>query len=231
MPLNKSKGNMYEFVTHTHASLGGECSHRCVYCFVDNPRFGRPEKYTGPLRLIEKELEVKYGSGKTIFMENCNDLFAADVSEIFIHRIIMHAIAWPQNTYVWQTKNPARFLSTGILSFPANSLFGTTIETNRDIPEVGHAPSPEKRMLAMVELKARKFVTVEPILNCDVEILADWIIRIKPEFVNIGADSKGHRLNEPTGEKVLALIEEIKGAGIELREKHNLARLIGGAKS
>ena len=31
-------------------------------------------KYKGPLRLIEKELAVNYGTGKTIFIEHCNDL-------------------------------------------------------------------------------------------------------------------------------------------------------------
>lgn len=32
MPLNKSKGNMYDFVTHTWNPIRGECSHSCDYC-------------------------------------------------------------------------------------------------------------------------------------------------------------------------------------------------------
>jgi len=80
MSLKKSNGNMYPWVTHTHSHLGGECPHACTYCYVDNPRFGRPAKYTGPIRLLEDEFKVNYGTGRTIFVENCNDLFAAAVS-------------------------------------------------------------------------------------------------------------------------------------------------------
>ena len=72
MPLTKTKGNNYEWITHAHSHLGGRCVHECSYCYVDNPRFGRPERYKGELRLIEKEFSVNYGSGKTIFMENVN---------------------------------------------------------------------------------------------------------------------------------------------------------------
>ena len=34
MGLTKSKGNMYPWVTHTHANLGGECPHKCRYCIL-----------------------------------------------------------------------------------------------------------------------------------------------------------------------------------------------------
>jgi DNA repair photolyase len=54
MSLKKSTGNMYPWVTHTHCHLGGQCPHKCVYCYVDNFPYGRPEKYKGALRLIEK---------------------------------------------------------------------------------------------------------------------------------------------------------------------------------
>lgn len=36
MPLNKAKGNMYEWVTHTWNPLAGECSHGCSYCSTNN---------------------------------------------------------------------------------------------------------------------------------------------------------------------------------------------------
>lgn len=97
---------MYPWVTHTHTHLGGECPHRCSYCYVNSFPFGRPEKYKGPLRLIEKEFSMKYGGGKTIFIEHCNDLFAEDVSRDFILAVIFHCKNWPSNAYVFQTKNP-----------------------------------------------------------------------------------------------------------------------------
>jgi len=225
MPLTKAKGNMYPWVTHTHAHLGGECPHKCCYCYVDNPRFGRPAKYTGELRLIESEFKVKYGTGRTIFIENCNDLFAKEVPTLFIFRIIEHCFDFPENTYVWQTKNPARYLELGDI-FPKKSIFGCTIETNREISSIGMAPSPQERAEAMIKLvNTRKFLTLEPILDFDVDILAGWIADINPEFLNLGADSKGHGLPEPTVEKVHALVAKLAEYGIELREKHNLARL------
>jgi DNA repair photolyase len=224
MPLNKSKGNMYPWVSHTHSHLGGECSHKCVYCYVDNPRFGRAPRYCGEIRIIEKELSVNYGSGKTIFIEHQNDLFAKDVPQEFINEVINHCYNYPDNTYVFQTKNPARYLTMND-EFPYRSILGTTIETNRNIPNVSNAPKPIERMKAMCELQGRKFITIEPVLDFDVDILAEWIARINPEFLNLGADSKGHNLPEPTIEKIMALTEKLKGYGIELREKHNLKRL------
>ena len=87
------------------------------------------------------------------------------------------------------------------------------------------APAPEERYKAMLQMKGRKFVTIEPVLDFDVDILAKWIGEINPEFLNLGADSKNHNLPEPTVEKIFALVDELKKYGIELREKHNLKRL------
>ena len=221
MSLTKSKGNMYPWVTHTHSHLGGECPHKCVYCYVDNPRFGRPAKYQGELRLIDAEFAVNYGSGKTIFIENCNDLFAEGVPNEYIRRVLSHCRTWPWNTYVFQTKNPGRMRMT---TWEPNGIFGTTIETNRNIPGISKAPRPQDRVAAMIGWKVRKFVTIEPVLDFDVDVFAEWIARIEPEFVNLGADSKAHHLPEPTIEKIMALVDRLKTYGIELREKHNLSR-------
>lgn len=226
MTMKRSKGNMYPWVTHTHSHLGGECPHKCSYCYVDNPRFGRLARYTGPLRLIEEEFSVKYGEGKTIFIENCNDMFADEVPGEFIVRILSHCRDWPQNTYVFQTKNPMRMSYVNKGLWPPHCIFGTTIETNREIPGIGNAPPPHSRMVGMLNLKGRLFVTIEPVLDFDVDILADWIGRIKPEFLNLGADSKNHGLPEPTVEKIMALVDKLHEYGIELREKHNLQRLV-----
>jgi hypothetical protein len=72
----------------------------------------------------------------------------------------------------------------------------------------------------------KKFITIEPVLDFDVDILAKWIGDIKPDFINLGADSKNRNLPEPTVEKIMSLVEELKKYDIELREKHNLQRLL-----
>jgi DNA repair photolyase len=227
MPLAKATGNMYPWVTHMHAELGGECEHKCKYCYVDNPRWGRAPRYCGEVRLIDKETKVHLGSGNVIFKEHMNDLFAEHVPAAMIQMILDHCQKWPDNTYVFQSKNPGRFQD---FNFPESKLiFGTTIETNRDISEsISRAPQTFSRMKAICadNMKAvDKFVTIEPVMDFDVDVLASWIDRIRPKFLNLGADSKNHNLPEPTVEKIMALVDKLKEYGIELREKHNLARL------
>lgn len=229
MPLKPSTGNMYPWVTHTHAHLGGECPHRCSYCYVTSPRFGRPAKYSGPLRLIENEFAVRYGAGKTIFVDHCNDIGASAVPLAWIIRIMAHCSTWPENTYVFQTRNPIRFPPRPG-AFPPLVMIGTTLESNRPYSDITAAPDPASRVHAMIRLRdlVGTFVTVEPILDFDVTPLLDMIQRIRPAFVNIGADSKGHGLPEPPPDKILALIAGLQAAGIEIREKRNLDRLLGG---
>ena len=70
-------------------------------------------------------------------------------------------------------------------------------------------------------------VTIEPILDLDPVVMVGWLKTIEPDFVNIGADSKGSKLQEPTPEKIRELIALIGKAGIEIRKKLNLERLIG----
>lgn len=227
MPLKKSAGNMYPWVDYTHSFLGGECHHKCSYCYVDNPRFGRAERYTGSIRLIEAEFKVNYGTGKTIFIEHMNDLFAKEVPSEFIARIFEHCHKWPDNTYVFQTKNPARYMEGAFGTWPGNIILGTTVETNRNIPGISVAPAPKARVDALAKLYSgtKKFITIEPVLDFDVDEFAAMIASVKPFFVNLGADSKNHNLPEPTVEKVMALVAKLAEYGIELREKHNLQRL------
>ena len=66
MPLKKASGNMYTWVTHIHTHLGGECDHRCRYCYVKSGRAKNAPRYQGPTRLLEQELTVNYGVGEKI---------------------------------------------------------------------------------------------------------------------------------------------------------------------
>lgn len=228
MPLKKSQGNMYPWVTHTHAHLGGECPHKCRYCYVNNPRFGRPPCFCGPLRILPASLDVKYGYGKTIFIDHMNDLWAEDVTDDLIMPVLDHCAEWPDNTFVYQSKNPNRF-NEYLSQTLDNAFFGCTIETNREIPTaISSAPRPVARAMAMRQLACARttFITIEPVMDFDVPVLGQWLIEIKPAFVNIGADSKGKGLPEPSADKIMALLLVLRGAGIEVREKHNLNRIL-----
>lgn len=228
MPLTESRGNMYEWVTHTHSHLRGTCPHECSYCYVKSTTAGRTGHYKGPLRLQERELSVPYGSGRTIFVEHMNDLFADDVPVAFIKRIMAHCRTWPESQYVFQSKNPERMLRLSAL-LPVLVYLGTTMETNREYPLImGTAPCVFNRSRSMFEIAnrgMRTFVTIEPVLDFDVEPFADMIASCRPFFVNLGADSKGHKLPEPPVEKIHALVDALKQRGVELRVKRNLDRL------
>jgi hypothetical protein len=71
------------------------------------------------------------------------------------------------------------------------------------------------------------FITIEPILSCNPYSLAGLIFEANPKFVNIGADSKNHKLPEPSKASVMKLIEIIKDE-FQIKKKINLARLLGG---
>jgi DNA repair photolyase len=223
---------MYEWVTHMHSHLRGECPHGCEYCYVQaHERRWKSGAFKGALRLKRDELAVKYGSGKVIFVEHQNDLFADGVPMGWVLEILEHCRAWPDNEYVFQTKNPGRLLRTFMAYMPADCVVGTTIETNMMYPCMGRAPRIWQRAWAMGKLRMlhprmRLFVTIEPILAFDLEEMVK-IATFKPDFVNIGADSKGHGLPEPTRAEVLALVKALEERGVKVNRKSNLERLVG----
>ena len=108
---------------------------------------------------------------------------------------------------------------------PPDFILGTTMETDRDY-EISDAPTPEARMMAMYSLPMPKMVSIEPIMDFDLVTLIAWVACIKPEFVSVGADSKGHKLHEPPPDKVQRLIEELQGF-TTVKIKDNLKRLLG----
>lgn len=219
--VKKSHGNMYEWVTHMWSPSVG-CPHQCIYCYITAHK-ALPETITMELPFPQ------LGTGRTIFVGFECDLFAEGVSSEDISSVLTHCRSF-DNNYVFQSKNPARIVDF-ISELPANSLIGTTIETNRGglISAISKAPSPWKRAYGLQAVKKRgfkTFVTVEPILDCDPFLLRNMIVTCDPEFVNIGADSKDRALKEPSKEAVMSLIELIQDEKIEIRNKSNLARLL-----
>lgn len=234
MPLSVSQGNMYPWVTHTHSHLRGRCEHRCVYCYVQDigARY-QTTIYEGPVRLEPKEFNVNYGGGKTIFVEHMNDIFGPTVTNDMIIAILKHVLRFPDNKYVMQSKDPWRFQDF-MHGWGMEMILGTTIETTDPVLArrlAPGAPAPFVRACGMVSLKrtmpwAKRFVTIEPIVELDGKELCRWLDQIEPDFVTIGADSKSHNLPEPTALTIADLITDIQARGIEIRAKHNLERLL-----
>ena len=80
-------------------------------------------------------------------------------------------------------------------------------------------------MKAMSLFGCPKMVSIEPIMDFDLDIMVQWMNDIKPEFVSIGADSKGHNLPEPIPDKIRQLANEL-GHITHVKMKNNLRRLL-----
>ena len=224
--LNKSNGNMYEFVTHTWNPLGGACPHGCSYCSTSKLKRYPVirEKYSGKPRLYENKFG-DLGSGKFIFVAAQNDLFADNVQPAMIERVLDHCGLF-DNKYLFQSKNPGR-MNMYIRTARLDAIVCTTIETNRHYPEImKNSPMPLIRAQWM-ELYSdlKHYVTIEPIMDFDHVELVRLIRMCNPVQVNIGADSGKNGLPEPSRMKIINLIEVLREF-TKVEKKTNLERLL-----
>jgi len=219
MALREQKGNMYSFVSHTWNPIVGKCPHDCSYCYMKG--FKLPD-----LHLKEGELKVDLSKADFIFIGSGTDMFSRDVPKEWIQRVLEHCNKYPDVKYLFQSKNPIRFHEHG-LNFPPKSVFGTTIETDDEsiLSKISITPAPIFRAIEMQNLgEVEKMVTIEPIMKFNLDSLATLIEMIKPSWVNIGADSKGNNLQEPTWDEILKLVERIEEFTV-IKKKSNLKRL------
>ncbi len=219
-----TKSNMYpEYQGKTINFIVGKCPHACKYCYVnDLPFVG--ELYGGLPRFNEKAFERNLGKNNFWFICSCNDICA--VRKCMAFRILEHLNKSPSNTYLIQSKDPAMFFFYDGM-FPPNTILGTTVETNRNYT-LSNAPQPADRLLEFAHLqisqKTKKMVSIEPIMDFDLDAFVKMIKKVGPDYVSIGADSQNHNLPEPSKEKARALINELKKF-TEVREKDNLKRI------
>ena len=220
MPLRKSAGNMYPWCDMTWNPISGRCIYSCSYCYMRRFKLSA-------IHLKEEELKIDLGSGRTIFVGSSTDMFGANVPKKWISAVLERCRDH-DNTYLFQTKNPWRFhYFPG--EFPKKSIYGTTLESDIPYPEITKADTPFVRTSAMTNLKGKRLmISIEPIMKFDSRFI-DWIREIAPEFVSIGADSKGHGLPEPSAEDVTQLILELE-TFTKVKIKKNLARILGGEK-
>ena len=232
MPLNKSTGNMYDFITHTWNTIKGECPHGCSYCYMK--RWGKQPS----LHFDEKEFKTDLGEGNFIFVGSSCDMFAESIPENWVNQTITK-IEYDdpyndKNKYLFQTKNPHRFFDCFYARYSedmgryASYYFCTTLETNRHYKNImDSAPPVNERVCWTREIPFDKYITVEPIMDFDLPEFIEMIQHCNPRQVNIGADSSPNRnkLPEPPKEKILELIAELEKFTTVVQKK-NLARLL-----
>jgi len=228
-------GNMYNFVDDTANPLSGKCSNQCSYCYVNKLKKIYPainKKYSGALGINLKGIKKLKGYNKYIFVCSMNDLFADNVPSEMISMVFDSCN--DHNRYLFQTKNPIRIYEfSGRLR--NNLEFCITIETNRYYEDVmGNCKTPYRRFNDLEIINKHTpdspIITIEPIMDFDLDVFVELLKSANPKQINIGADSGHNNLPEPTKEKTLALISELENFTV-VHLKKNLNRILAPPKT
>lgn len=219
-------GLMYEN-THTWNPLVG-CSHECSYCYSKKLTKRQKHRCIDCYNFVPHEhperLGKKFPKGSQVFVCSMADIAFASVD---YRKKIYEAIEkQPEVTFLLQTKNPVDSFFLDIwhynIDLPKNAIYGITLETNRNYTQkVSVAPNPASRVMGISYLSYmgyKTYVTIEPIMEFDMNVLKTMIEVIKPEFVYVGYDNHKHNLHEPPVEKTLSLIDELE-KHTEVRKK------------
>jgi hypothetical protein len=190
--------------------------------------YKRFNKEAGPLHPDEREMKTDLGSGNFIFVGSSTDMWAQDVPDNWIEAVLLATQFNAGNKYLFQSKNPARFLSFLNGLSAENYIFCTTLESSIDnFPLSGgaHILARVDAMNVLANIGYETMVTIEPVIDFDLTDFVTLIQHCNPFQVNIGTDSGNNGLTEPPKEKVLELIAELEKFTRVARKK-NLGRLL-----
>ncbi len=183
--------------------------HNCRRCYDYVPHF-HPERLD---RIPSSPIVFVCGNGDFAFATR-------DQQGAIIAEIAKYCLRHPQKRFYLQSKRPECFLPH-LATLPPGAVLVTTLETNRDRGyEVvsAKAPLPSERYRQFLGLRyRRKIVTIEPVMDFDTEEFASWIIKIAPELVYLGFNSRNSpMLPEPSPHKLAKLTGLITSAGIPI---------------
>jgi len=204
------------------------CKFLCTYCWAkrlakrlkcDLCQLFIPHPHEERLKKIPKP---KNG---IVFVCDMGDISHAKIFGIEkILKAVIQAQEASNTTYFFETKDPSIYY-THILRHdlkPKQTIISTTIETNRDdlTRTLSLAPPPKERYRGMKLLNwPKKHVSVEPVIDFDLDVLFRWLTDIEPQCVSIGYDNYNNRLPEPPLSKTLKLIEALENSGIKVERK------------
>lgn len=203
------------------------CRFDCSYCNAKKAaetRFKHLERYQNGFlpHLVEKELTKSFKPGEFIFVAYMGDIAFALQYEI--EQILARIKCFPDTSFLLQTKNPGCF-HRWELAIPPNVFLGTTIETNRDY-HLTKAPAPVHRFRELgTYIPLNRFLSIEPIMDFDLDELTSWAKLLHPEIIEVGADNYHNNLSEPSPEKLQSLLANLRGFCPKVVEKDGLERL------
>jgi len=203
---------MFDNITRTWNPVVG-CLHKCSYCWarrLAETKLKDIERYKDGFqpKLVEKELSKRFHK-QFVFVSDMGDLFGKWVPSEWILKVIDTVKKSPSSNFLFLTKNPIRYFEF-VNVYPENVVLGATIETNRDY-HVSNSPTPAERQDCMRELPFKnKIVSVEPIMDFDLETMIQWLREIGPVLVHVGYDNYRCRLAEPQLSKTMQLIRNLE---------------------
>lgn len=228
-------------------SVGGErvstfnlivgCNYNCIYCYarVWSRRFGRNCRYClsfYPHFHVDRLRRKPVVRGcLPVFINDMCDMLGDWIPDRWIEETINYISRHADVDFMVLTKNPKRYHE---FKFPDNAILGCTVETNLvkfnvegaldEYPLISKAPSPVERIDEMISLEHdRKFISIEPVLDFNLDEFVEQIYMVNPSFIYIGycnpvSYARNMRLPEPSLSKVHMLIDAIKGK-FEVRVK------------
>ncbi len=212
---------MFKTITRTWNPFTG-CGFECRYCWARKLALGKCHYPDFKPAFHPERLKVKFKPDDFVFVTSMGDVSYASWPEL---RQILEVIKInPQSRFLIQTKEPNMFLDGQI--WGENIYQGCTIETNRSIP-ISKAPPPVERYHAVATNNhPHKFLSIEPIMDFDAEIFFAWILDMKPEIIEIGADNYHNNLPEPEPRKLLDFMNGLVKVGFNVKQKDGLGRLL-----
>lgn len=172
----------------------------CDFCYHFEPHF-HADRLADPLPITHGD--------EFIWACSSSDIYFAQ--KPWMGAILECIRDLPERQFFVQTKAPIAF---NHYQWPDNVMRGITLETNRDAGYelISRAPKPTERFYTTyMQLQARvDVVTIEPVLDFDLDKFVKMIEMIAPKRVYIGYDTKKCQLPEPPLAKVDALIEELR---------------------
>lgn len=215
---------MFPFINKTWNPLGGNCGYGCVYCWARAlcGRLGM-KKYRGKPSL-DSPFRVKFKPGDFVFVQDMTDLFHPSVPDAFIDCVLGYMYREPAVRFLLLTKNPERMKK---FLFPENVVLGATVESNGWTVKRGSfyqkyssAPDPSERIDALYDLCSmgyeNLFVSVEPIMDFDLEIFLGGLQTTFARTIAVGYDNYRNMLPEPSLEKTRQLINGLQKSNVKV---------------
>ena len=207
------------------------CKHACSYCYMQAMSKCTGKDMLTPIGLREDYMNDNLGSGRKIFVCSSGDMWGYWVNNHHILDVLKQCEKYPDNIYMFLTKNPYGYRGWAERLDGANYILGATIETDRmDIAAgLGEAPNVLRRIGMMAELgstypKATTMISLEPVVKFSLEF-ANMLRFVAPDVVYIGVDSGNNGLSEPEPDELRGLIKDLK-MFTDVRLKKGIERIL-----